>query len=265
MLTLLKLGGSLITDKNTPMTHRPEVIARLAREIRQAVDLQPDLHLVLGHGSGSFGHVSGRKYGTRAGVRDRQGWLGFAEVWRDAHALNQIVLEALVVAGLPIIAMPPSAAVIAADGRAVSWNLEPMRAALAAGLIPLVNGDTVFDRVRGGTILSTEDLFIYLAAQLSADRVLLAGIEEGVWRDFPACTDLITEISPQNYSQIVAALSGSAGVDVTGGMADKVTQMINLVKNRPEMEALIFSGLQPGNITNALTGQSLGTRIYYDS
>jgi isopentenyl phosphate kinase len=262
MLTLLKLGGSLITDKHSPQTPKPEIITRLAQEIRSAIERVPGLQLVLGHGSGSFGHVSGQKYGTRSGVYDREGWLGFAEVWSDARALNQIVVEALIAAGLPIIAMPPSAAVIAAGGKIAEWNLEPIQAALSAGLIPLVNGDTIFDRIRGGTILSTEDLFYHLASPLGASRILLAGIEDGVWRDFPDCTRLIEEITPGNYDQMVAVLSGSAGVDVTGGMADKVIQMLDLVKQNANLEALIFSGLQAGNVENALAGQNPGTRIY---
>jgi isopentenyl phosphate kinase len=263
MLTLLKLGGSLITDKNTAQTAKPEIIARLSAEIYQAWRANSGLQLVLGHGSGSFGHMSGRKYGTRSGVSDQQGWLGFAEVWRDARALNQIMVEALSQTGLPVIAMPPSAAVTAASGKVAAWDLEPMRSALSAGLIPLVNGDTIFDRDIGGTILSTEDLFFHLAPLLGADRILLAGIEQGVWIDYPACTELLEQVSPENYSQVVEALSGSAAVDVTGGMSDKVTQMLNLVKQLPNLEVQIFSGLEPGTVEQALSGQVFGTRIFH--
>ena len=262
MLTLLKLGGSLITDKNAPQTPRPEVLDRLAQEIQRAWRANPQMKLVLGHGSGSFGHMSGRKYGTRSGVKDQQGWLGFVEVWRDARTLNQVVVEALAQTGLPVIAMPPSAVVTAASGRVAAWDLEPLQAALSAGLIPLVNGDTIFDREIGGTILSTEDLFFHLAPHLSARRILLAGIEQGVWLDYPTCTQLVEQITPGNYSQVFEALSGSAAIDVTGGMSDKVTQMLKLVQHIPDLEVLIFSGLTPGNVEQALAGKAYGTRIF---
>lgn len=261
MLTLLKLGGSLITDKHTPQTAKPEVLSRLADEIARSWRNNPNQQLILGHGSGSFGHISARKYGTRSGVRDREGWYGFAEVWKDARALNNIVTDHLVAAGLPVIAMPPSAAVIASNGIVSSWNLEPIQTALSTGLIPLINGDTIFDRELGGTILSTEDLFIHLAANLPVDRILLAGIEEGVWSDYPVHTQLIERITPGSYTQVVDAVSGSAAVDVTGGMAEKVIQMLNLVKQNPNLVALIFSGLIPHNVERALAGYSAGTRI----
>lgn len=261
MLYLLKLGGSLITEKDRAHTARPATLARLAEEIAQAYRQQPDLQLVIGHGSGSFGHVAGKKHGTRRGVQTPEAWLGFAEVWQAARALNQIVVEALLAAGLPLIAFPPSAGALADGGKTVSWDLAPMQAALRAHLVPLVNGDTIFDRSLGGTILSTEELFFYLAPRLGADRILLAGLETGVWSDYPARRHLIGAITPENYPAVERHLGDSAATDVTGGMAEKVNAMLRLVEQSQRLEVLIFSGEEPGAVLHALSGGSPGTRI----
>ncbi len=258
MLYLLKLGGSLITDKNQAHTARPDVLARLSAQIADAMRDNPGLRLVIGHGSGSFGHVAGKRNGTRQGVETRRQWLGFVEVWKEARTLNQIVVEALESAGLPVIAFPPSAGVIAENGRVASWDLAPLQAALDAGLLPLINGDTIFDRAMGGTILSTEELFFYLARHLDADRILLAGIEAGVWKDYPARAELIRTISPRNMDSITRSLGDSSATDVTGGMAAKVQEMLRLVKDNPGLEVLIFSGEE---IAQALRGETPGTRI----
>ena len=53
-LTFLKLGGSLITDKQQPLTAQSTTINRLVKEIRASLNEQPDLRLLIGHGSGSF-------------------------------------------------------------------------------------------------------------------------------------------------------------------------------------------------------------------
>ncbi|MEJ5203106.1 MAG: isopentenyl phosphate kinase, partial [Anaerolineales bacterium] len=163
MLCFLKLGGSLITQKTRPHTARRQVLARLSKEIATAITQRPDLRLIIGHGSGSFGHVVGKRHNTRNGVQTLEQWHGFVEVWQEARTLNQIVIETLRSASLPVIAFPPSACVMAQDGKVLTWDLTPMRSALAAGLIPVTFGDVVFDTVRGGTILSTEELFVYLA------------------------------------------------------------------------------------------------------
>lgn len=261
-LIFLKLGGSLITDKTVPRFAQREIIARLAVEIGEALQANPQLKLVLGHGSGSFGHVPAKKYGTRQGVTTPEQWRGFAEVWRDARALNQIVVDILLETGLPVIAMPPSASVIAADGQVESWQTGPLQAALDHHLIPVINGDTIFDTVRGGTILSTEDLFFALARQLKPRQILLAGYEDGVCRNFPACAEIISEITPETYPAVRAHLTGSAAVDVTGGMAQKVDSMLALCAEIPGLQAAIFSGREPGLVRSALLGRPGGTVIH---
>ena len=260
-LIFLKLGGSLITDKSRYRTPRVDVLQRAAGEIAAARRLKPDLSLVIGHGSGSYGHVPAKKYSTRAGVFTPEQWKGFAEVWRDARLLNQIVIESLAAAGLPVLAFPPSASVVATRGQVYSWDLSPLQASLQAGLIPIVNGDVVFDLEIGGTILSTEDVFIYLCRHLHPHQILLAGIEPGVWADFPGRTRLLPKITTGTLSQATSTLEGAEGDDVTGGMAQKVRTMISLAQELPDLNISIFSGMEPGLIRAALTGASPGTVI----
>jgi isopentenyl phosphate kinase len=261
MLNFLKLGGSLITDKNRPHTAHRQILARLAREISLARQQDPALSLLIGHGSGSFGHVAGKKYNTRLGVSTPQQWLGFAEVWRQARDLNEIVLEALDQAGLPVIAFPPSALVTARDGQVATWDIAPLAAALHAGFIPIINGDVIFDTIRGGTILSTEELFVHLLSYLHPSRILLAGLEDGVWLDFPKREKLISAITPASFHQMTSSIKGSAAVDVTGGMYEKVLNMLSLLKMDPDLKILIFSALKSQTLYQALRGDNPGTLI----
>jgi len=260
-LQFLKLGGSLITDKNVPRTPKTSAIHRLAHEIAEAISQHPEMRLILGNGAGSFGHILAKKYNTHQGVHTPEAWRGFTEVWREAFELNRLVIDALHTAGLPAMTFPPSAGVIASDGQITSWDLAPIQAALEAGLLPVIHGDVVFDTQRGGTILSTEDLFAYLARHLHPQRILLAGLEEGVWADYPTCTQLILEITPRNINQVSSALGGSTAADVTGGMASKVWQSLTLVQELPNLEVLIFSGEAPGNVRQALLGARVGTTV----
>ncbi|HLA97574.1 MAG TPA: isopentenyl phosphate kinase [Anaerolineales bacterium] len=258
-LLFLKLGGSLITEKTRARTLRKETLERLADEIAVAYYNNPGLRLVLGNGAGSFGHVTAKKYRTRQGVHTPADWRGFVEVWREAATLSHHVALALQEAGLPAIVIHPSSSVIAEDGRVESWDTAPLRAALQAGLVPLIHGDVIFDTVRGGTILSTEDLFGYLAYQLEPGKVLLAGLEAGVWADYPVCSRMFDLITPANLAEITPALSGSRADDVTGGMLSKVQQSLQLAIQIPGLEVLIFSGDQPGDVVRALSGENIGT------
>lgn len=273
-LVFLKLGGSLITDKTKPYTPLLDVMDDLSRQIATTLQTQPNLRLVLGHGAGSFGHVAASEYKTRDGYpqasplthRERDQteenyWKGFAEVWYQAASLNRYMMEALHKVGLKTIALPPSSSVIASDGQVAVWETTPIRMALAAGIVPVIFGDVVFDEIRGGTILSTENLFAYLVKALHPDRVLLAGLEDAVWEDFPARTRKIERITPQSFDDIKHGVGKSAAADVTGGMEAKVQEMLDLVQDNSGMRVQIFSGTNSGNIMRALKGELLGTEI----
>ena len=253
MLYFLKLGGSLITDKASPQTPRPDVIARLADEIAQAQQARPDAQLLLGHGSGSFGHVEAKRHGTRAGVRSLDEWRGFAAVSVAAARLNRIVSDALQEFGVTAITFQPSASARCRDGVIETLAIDPIVGALERRLAPLVYGDVAFDDVRGGTIISTEDIFRFLAQRLRPARVLLAGLEAGVYSDWPAGRTVIPRITPDNAPRYLAALGGASATDVTGGMASKVGEMLALAGEIPGLQLQIFSGEIPSRVFAALT------------
>ncbi|MCS7177972.1 MAG: isopentenyl phosphate kinase [Anaerolineae bacterium] len=249
----LKLGGSLITDKSSPYTSRPEVIRRLAEEVREALETRPDLELVIGHGSGSFGHAAAAPYGTRQGVRTPREWRGYAEVAAAAARLNRIVADIFLEVGVPVLSLQPSASARCQDGVLIHLEIRPIREALAHGLVPLIYGDVALDNVRGGTIVSTEDLFVYLAPILAPQRILLATQVAGVL-DIEG--RVIPTITPADLPALRPVLRGAHGMDVTGGMADKVERMAALVAAYPATMACIFSGQEKGALYRALSDPS---------
>lgn len=266
-LVFVKLGGSVITDKARPETARPEVIGRLAAEVAHVLAARPDLRLVLGHGSGSFGHVSARQYRTQEGVRTPADWRGYATVAAVAARLNRIVTDAFLAEGIPVWSLQPSASARCRAGELVSLEAAPVGEALVRGLVPLVYGDVALDEVQGGTIISTEQIFAYLARRFYPARLILVGVVDGVFRGDPLrdpAAPLIPEISAQNWQGVRAALGGSHATDVTGGMLSKVEQMLGLVRELPELVVHLLSGERAGALEAALlqpTGAAGGTVI----
>jgi isopentenyl phosphate kinase len=257
----LKLGGSLITDKSRAQTARPDAIRRLAEEIAQARAERGALRIVLGHGSGSFGHPEAKRYGTAGGVRTAEEWRGFAAVWAAADKLNRLVMDSLAAAGVPAVRIAPSGCAMLSAGELAEMPADTAAAALAAGIVPVVHGDAVFDRERGGGIASTEMVFAGLARKIHPGRILLAGLAAGVFSDYPECRNLLREIRAGAGGEIPGA-DGSAQTDVTGGMLSKAAGMRALVLAEPGLEVLIFSGEAAGNVRRALLGGAVeGTRI----
>ncbi|MEE8391652.1 MAG: hypothetical protein V3S14_12765, partial [Anaerolineae bacterium] len=99
-----------------------------------------------------------------------------------------------------------------------------------------------------------------LTNQLPPSRILLLGEVPGVLDPDGA---VIPRITPGDLPALQKTLAGSGGVDVTGGMTNKVVRMIELVQRRPETHVHILSGTEPGLLTRALLDDTLrvGTRI----
>jgi isopentenyl phosphate kinase len=262
----LKLGGSLLTDKRQQETPRLDVIRRLADEIAMALSANRELQLVVGHGSGSYGHVHGLRYGTRDGVHTSEQWYGYAVTADAAARLHRVFVSALLQAGIPAWGIQPSAALRCQRREIIAGPEMTVALALEKGLTPVVHGDVALDTVLGGTIVSTEEIFKWMLPHFRPQRLVLAGEVDGIHTADPQIdrrATLIPEIRPDSMHEIRQGLGGSHGMDVTGGMLAKVSHSLDMVQAHPELDVIVCSGMQPGNVEAVLSDPACvrGTRI----
>lgn len=255
MYTFVKLGGSVITDKAGREAADLPLIRRLAGEVAQARAANPGLGLIIGHGSGSFGHHYAAKYGVHRGLAADADWMGFALTAGAALRLNRIVVDALLEAGVPAVELQPSAAMRSAGGQIAGWDTAALAAALDRGLVPVIHGDVAFDSRQGSAIISTEQLLAHLAlaSELRPARVILVG-EEAVYTADPRVDPQaarIPLITAANLDAVLHAAGGSHAVDVTGGMRSKLELMWRLVQAIPALEVRLI-GPRPGLLAAAL-------------
>lgn len=260
-LVLVKLGGSLITNKKVEGEARPATIERLAAEIAAWRAQDPGRLLVLGHGSGSFGHAAAARYGLGDGLRGGDP-LGAAITQDQAARLHRLVIEKLLAAGLPAFSWAASTGLLCHAGRSRRSFFGSLLQALEAGLLPVFFGDVVTDEALGAGIASTEAISLAFARaaarkNLEITRALWLGETEGI---YDAAGATIAQIDGRNLESARRAASGSAGVDVTGGMDLRLRTAWELT--RLGVESLILDGNVPGRLGAALAGLEVpGTRI----
>lgn len=260
----LKLGGSLITHKERPFEPRLEVLSRAAREIAQALKERPDVRLVLGHGSGSFGHAEAKRQGLDGGPSAN--WLGYLHVHWAAERLNRLVVEALKQADLPAAVFAPWPAVMLRRREVIDWPLAPLGRFLDEGGLPVIHGDVGREEDGGLSIVSTERLLVYLARYLPPREVILATRVAGLFTSDPLRNPQAQPVALLRASQDrpLEGIGGALEGDTTGGMRSKVEAMLDLVRQAPRATVHVISGADEGNLYQALLGRDVpGTRIVY--
>ena len=261
-IILIKLGGSLITDKSRPMTPRPDVIRRLGAEIKSALSKKKNVQIILSHGSGSFGHIPAKKYGTADGFKNQRGRLGACITNDIAAKLNRIVIQELISAGLPVAFIPPSSIFIAENGKPIKIFIDPVLALLDKGIIPVLYGDVIWDTKNGSSIFSGETCLKIISSELISRNWKITydiqlGIEKGVLDENGKIIPLITS---EKFNKLHPGISGSANQDVTGGMLHKVKEGLEMAKYG--IKTLIIGGKHKNYLHQALLGRSVpGTLI----
>ena len=241
-MIVVKLGGSVVTDKSSPETVADE---RLARATAAIAGYDGDLVVV--HGGGSFGHHHAERHGvtTSRGTDDAR---AIADVHGAMRELNAAVVGALLERDVPAIPVHPLSAASRDDDDALSLPVEAPRRMLGEGFVPVLHGDVVVHAGRGATVLSGDELVVALARGLDADRVGLCSDVPGVLDDTGDVLERLDAIE-----DVGDALGGSGDTDVTGGMAAKVGELLEL---GAPADVFDLDGL-----ASFLDGGSPGTRI----
>ena len=246
MIKVLKIGGSILTDKTQTACARTNEIERVAAEIAQSPK-----DLIFIHGAGSFGHSPAKRYGLPEEF-DPEGL-------RITHScvakLNSLMVDALSKAGTDPMPVHPFSSLILQNGRIKNFFVEPIAEMVKIGLLPVLHGDVAIDDSNGAGIVSGDQIVSYLAKALKAEVIAVGTDRDGVIFE----GSVLKEITRERMPELGSALGGSSAVDVTGGMKGKLLELLDLADTGSD--SVIFNASKEGLITRALRGEPVGTTV----
>jgi isopentenyl phosphate kinase len=258
---VLKLGGSVITAKEKPMTPNLKAIRRLAGEIEKA-GVKP---LLIVHGGGGFGHWWASKYRINEGYSDPSQIMGFSKTHQAMVALSRLVVDALARHNVPAVAVQPSSCILTKSGRIHVMEERPLRRLLEVGFVPVLYGDAVLDTKLGFTILSGDQLAAELALRIGAKLVVFGVDVDGLYTADPKsdpAARLLGMVGREQLEAMVSSIGGSRTPDVTGGMKGKIREVLPLVRRGVKVH--IVNACAPENVYKALTGREVRGTILGD-
>ncbi len=260
-MIILKLGGSLITDKSKKFVIREEVVARVAKEIVESGVTKKGLMIV--HGGGSFGHPLAKEYGLDKGITNPSQLKGVALTRVAMTKLNLYTVEALVNESIPAVAVQTSAIAMNKSRRIETFDLGFINWLLSSNMVPVIYGDVVADSEQEYSILSGDQIVSYLTKQFEPERIILATDVDGVFDKDPK-RDSESKEKAKHISFLsnreLASIDFGDKNDVTGGIKGKLIELLELAEEG--YESVIINAHRNGRLRKALSGIEVkGTRV----
>ncbi|ADP77694.1 aspartate/glutamate/uridylate kinase [Methanothermus fervidus DSM 2088] len=249
-MIIIKIGGSVITDKNSkyPKLNKKN-LKRVCKEICEVMPFP----LILVHGAGSFGHPIVKKYDIIANPNKK----GFCIVHYWVKKLNLYVCRYLLKYGMDVVSIQPSSCIIASDGFIDYFNVKIIERYLEKEIVPVLYGDIVLDKSLEFSVISGDQIVRYLGEKMKANKIILATDVDGVYDKDPKKhkdAKLIKRIKPEDKIKLKDFKE-----DVTGGMAGKVSELLKLAEKGVKSE--IVNAKKKNRLKKLLLGKRVRRTI----
>ena len=248
---VIKLGGSVITDKSRKNTFKEKVTLRLVSEIKES-----QKQVIVVHGAGSFGHILAKKYDLHKGYKNKEQLLGVAEVQRDVKDLSLRVLDAFLEEGVNAVSLAPSAFLVNQVSRIKHMDTGNFKRYLEAGITPITFGDVVVDESLIFSIVSGDQLMLELAKVFRPELVVFVADVDGIFTGDPN-SEKDAQLLPVVDKEVLSSIGESQGGvdDVTGSILGKSKIMLEIAAHG--MDTLILNGNVKNRLRDALTGRDV--------
>ena len=214
-MILIKLGGSIITNKEKPLSARRKTIERLAKSLKKI-----DEPIIIVHGGGSYGHYWSVKYDMHTKEK-KYDLRGVAIVKNSMIELNKIILDSFLKNKLSPYCLPPTD--FMTGNKPIQKKIKEITKIAKSGLVPVTYGDALWFGQKKTYILSGDKIMTHLAKTLKPRLVIFALNEDGLYSDLKS-KKLIYELKGEQPS------ISENKMDVTGGMARKVEEATKISK-----------------------------------
>ena len=237
-MILIKLGGSIITNKQKPLSPRRKTIDKILKEIGKIKE-----PVIIVHGGGSYGHYWSAKYDMHTKPA-KTSPKGVAIVKNSMVELNKIILDSAVKNRINSYCLPPTD--FMNGNKAIKSKILTINDISKSGLTPITFGDALWFGQKKSYILSGDVIMTTIGKILKPRLSLFVLDVDGVY------SDLKTKKLIHDFKKEKPEIKNNK-MDVTGGMTRKITEANNMAK--AGLKIFFVNGNKPKRITDAVSGK----------
>ena len=237
-MILIKLGGSIITNKEKPLSPRRKTIDNILKQISKIKE-----QIVIVHGGGSYGHYWSVKYDMHTKPA-KTSPKGVAVVKNSMVELNKIILDSALKNKISPYALPPTD--FMSGNKPIKNKILTINEIAKSGLTPITYGDALWFGQKKSYILSGDVIMTTLAKILKPRLSLFILNVDGVY------SDLKTKKLIYDFKKEKPEIKNNT-MDVTGGMTRKITEANKMAQSG--LKVFFVNGNKPKRISDAILGK----------
>ena len=244
-MILIKLGGSIITNKEKPLSARRKAIDSILNQIKRIRE-----PMILVHGGGSYGHYWSVKYDmhTKPAKYDMR---GVSIVKNSMIDLNKIILDSAVKNRINAYCLPPTD--FMNGNKPIKNKILTINEIAKSGLTPVTYGDALWFGQKKSYILSG-DVIMSMIGKILKPRLSIFVLDvDGVYSNTKS-KKLIRDFKKEK------PIISKNKIDVTGGMTRKITEATNMSKSG--LKVFFVNGNKPKRILDAVSGKKFEGTIF---
>ncbi|HEU5461899.1 MAG TPA: isopentenyl phosphate kinase [Nitrososphaeraceae archaeon] len=256
-LVLIKLGGSVITFKEKPLSANYKAINSISKILSKL-----EIPLIIVHGGGSYGHYWSVKFDMHTKLQ-KYPPRGISVVHSSMLTLNNIIINALNKYRLNPYGLSPSSFLI--KGLPNSNKILELKKMTKYNIIPVTYGDAVYIINNKYSIVSGDVIMSMLSKILNPSKIIFALNVDGLYNNMKE-KKIIKEIKFENSKiyknkQTKIKLIYDTNIDdVTGGMKRKVEEATKMAESGKDV--IFINGLDPRQIQNAIQDKNFKGTIF---
>jgi isopentenyl phosphate kinase len=244
-MILIKLGGSIITNKEKPLSPKKKTIDNLVKSLRKINE-----SIIIVHGGGSYGHYWSVKYDMHTKEK-KYDLRGVAIIKNSMIELNKIILDSLLKNKLSPYCLPPTD--FMTGNKPIVKKVKEIEKIAKSGMIPVTFGDALWFGQKKTYILSGDKIMTHLAKILRPRLSIFALNEDGLYSDLKS-KKLIYELKEEH------PIISENVMDVTGGMTRKVEEALKIAKMG--MNVFFVNGNKPERIVKAVKNKKFEGTLF---
>ena len=264
-LIIIKLGGSVVTFKEKPLTPNYDGIEKILGVLGE---IKKNFKIIIVHGGGSFGHYWSVKYDMHTKPYPYSD-LGVSVVHESMIELNHIITNKFIESKLKPYSLQPSAFVFNSTADPARIH-DIVDMTTENELIPITFGDVIHTSGNNFSILSGDTIMSMLCSELHPKFSIFTTNVDGLYSDMMK-GEIVREIQVDktDISNILSEGKekierSDSSFDVTGGMKRKMTESIQIANSGTPV--YLINGFHPERILDIIHDREyIGTCIRMSS